>query len=64
MKSIGMEEEGALPFNNEVEVLGEAREFKKDISAESIYFKYVLVSFGVQEDQVKFGSKHKKGAKA
>ena len=45
-------------------MLGEAREFKKDISAESIYFKYVLVSFGVQEDQVKFGSKHKKGAKA
>jgi len=58
----GMEEEGALPFNNKHEVVGEAREFVKDISAESIYFKCIVMSVGVQEDPVKFGTSHKKGA--
>ena len=59
--SHGMEEEGALPFNNKHEVVGEAREFEKDISAESIYFKCTVVAGGVIEDPVQFTPLNKKG---
>eukprot|EP00092_Neocalanus_flemingeri_P001551 GFUD01001653.1.p1 GENE.GFUD01001653.1~~GFUD01001653.1.p1 ORF type:complete len:880 (+),score=263.06 GFUD01001653.1:116-2755(+) len=59
--SHGMEEEGALPFNNEHEVVGEAREFENDISAETIYSKCTVVTGGVQVDPAKFSSSHKKG---
>ena len=62
MKGIhGMEEEGVSPFNNKHEVVGEAREFEKDISAETIYFKCIVVTVGVNEDPVKFGTSQKKG---
>lgn len=62
MKGIhGMEEEGVSPFNNKHEVVGEAREFEKDISAETIYFKCLVVTVGVNEDPVKFGTSQKKG---
>jgi len=57
----GWEEQGASPFNNKHEVVGEARQFEKDISAERIYFKCDVVSASIQEDPSSMSSKQKKG---
>ena len=56
----GMEDEGVSPFNNRHEVVGEAREFAKDISAETIHFKCLVVPVGIHEDPAKYVSSLKK----
>jgi len=56
----GFEEQGAAPFNNKYEVVGEARQFEKDISAETIYYKCSVVSASVKENPATI-SKHKAG---
>jgi len=45
----GWEEQGAFPFDNKHEVVGEARPFLKDISAETIYFKCHVFTASVQD---------------
>jgi len=59
--SHGLEEQGVPPLSPEYEVTGEAREFVKDISAESIYYKCNVVreSIGVQPTTFKY--KQRKG---
>jgi len=56
----GMEDEGVSPFDNKHEVVGEAREFAKDISAETIHFKCLVIPVGIHEDPAKYVSNLKK----
>jgi len=61
MKGVhGMEGDGISPFDNKHEVLGEAREFDNDISAETIHFKCLVVPVGIHEDPAKYCSSLKK----
>jgi len=51
---------GILPLDNRFEVLGEARGYDEDISAETIYSKCTVKEVEVTEDPVHFGSRNKK----
>jgi len=57
----GWEEQGASPFNIKHEVVGEARHFEKDISAETIYYKCNVVTANIGENPESVFSKPKKG---
>ena len=57
----GWEEQGASPFNIKHEVVGEARHFEKDISAETIYYKCNVVTANIGENPESVASKLKKG---
>lgn len=57
----GWEEQGASPFNSKHEVVGEARQFEKDISAETIYYKCQVVTAHINEKPESVCAKFKKG---
>ena len=59
--SHGMEEDGVPPLDNLHEVVGEAREFGVDISAETIYMKCLVVEGEISRPPAEFIKDHKQG---
>ena len=57
----GLEEQGAPPLDPEHEVVGEARDYDKDIEAESIYYKCRVVQGGLGEVPAKVAKAKKEG---
>ena len=60
--SHGMEEDGVPPLDNLHEVVGEAREFGVDISAETIYMKCLVVEGEISQSPAEFVKDHKQGS--
>jgi len=58
--SHGLEEQGVPPLSNDFEVTGEARAFVKDISAESIYYKCIVIKEGLWVKPDTYKSKQRK----
>ena len=59
--SHGMEEDGVPPLDNKYEVVGEARDYAVDISAETIYMKCLVVEGEMSKAPAEFIKEHRQG---